>query len=375
MNFATTALPSPVRVGLVGLSARGGWAPRSHLPALTALDGYALRALSASSGASARAAGEKYGVPLAFGSTEELVRSDEVDLVVVSVRVPLHREVILAALGAGKAVLSEWPLGNGLAEAEELAAAADRAGVRTFAGLQARSAPAVRYVRDLVADGYVGEVLSTSLVASGRRWGAVFDPGGEYLLDRANGGTMLTIPFGHTIDAVTMVLGEFTEVSATLATRRPVVREESTGRAAPMTADDQIAVSGRLAGGAVVSAHFRAGLSRGTNFHWEINGTAGDLVVTGDSGHLQQAALTVRGARGAEVSVAELPVPARHFDVRALDGVRGLPSYNVGAQYAQIHADLTQGTAHAPDFAHAARRQGLLDAIERSAATGARISL
>ncbi|ATL26806.1 Gfo/Idh/MocA family protein [Streptomyces formicae] len=375
MNSATTTAPSPVRVGLVGLSARGGWAPQSHLPALNRLDGYELRALSASSDASARAAGAKYGVPLAFGSAEELVRSDEVDLVVVSVRVPLHREVITAALGAGKAVLSEWPLGNGLAEAEELAAAADLAGVRTFAGLQARSAPAVRHVRDLVADGYVGEVLSTSLVASGRRWGPVFEPGGEYLIDRANGGTMLTIPFGHTIDAVTMVLGELTEVSATLATRRPVVHEEGTGRAAPMTVHDQIAVSGRLAGGAVVSAHFRAGMSRGTNFHWEINGTDGDLVVTGDSGHLQQAALTVRGARGTEVTVTELPVPARYFDVPALDGVRGLPSYNVGAQYARIHADLAQGTAHAPDFAHAARRQGLLDAIERSAATGGRITL
>ncbi|WP_069884546.1 Gfo/Idh/MocA family protein [Streptomyces luteocolor] len=375
MNLATAPLSRPVRVGLVGLSARGGWAAQSHLPALTRLPGYELRALSASGDASARAAGETYGVPFAFGSTEELVRSDEVDLVVVSVRVPLHREVVLAALGAGRPVLSEWPLGNGLAEAEELAAAAGRAGVRTFAGLQARSAPAVRHVRELVADGYVGEVLSTSLVASGRRWGPVFEPSGEYLLDRRNGGTMLTIPFGHTVDAVAMVLGEFTEVSATLATRRPVVHEEGTGRAAAMTVDDQIAVSGRLAGGAVASVHFRAGLSRGTNFHWEINGTEGDLVVTGDSGHLQQAALTVRGARGTDASPAELPVPARHFAVPELDDLRGLPAYNVGAQYAQVLADLTEGTAHAPDFAHAARRQRLLDAIERSAATGTRVTL
>ncbi|MFH8292320.1 Gfo/Idh/MocA family protein [Streptomyces sp. NPDC018059] len=376
-STAVSPLGSPVRVGLVGLSARGGWAPRSHLPALSALKGYELRALSASSEASARAAAEKYGVPLAFGSTEELVRSDQVDLVVVSVRLPLHREVVLAALGAGKAVLSEWPLGNGLAEAEELAAAAERAGVRTFVGLQARSAPAVRYVRELVADGYVGEVLSTSLVASGRGWGPVFEPGAAYLLDETNGATMLTIPFGHTVDAVTMALGEFTEVSATSATRRPVVREAGTGRTAPMTAADQIAVSGRLASGAVVSAHFRSGLSRGTDFHWEINGTEGDLVVTGDSGHLQQAAVTVRGGRGADTGLTELPVPERHFGVPELDGLRGAPSYevayNVGAQYAGILADLTRGTAHAPDFAHAVRRQRLLDAIGRAAATGARV--
>jgi predicted dehydrogenase len=371
----STAHALPVRVGLVGLSARGGWAPQSHLPALAHLPGYELRALSASSTASARAAGEKYGVPLAFGSTADLVASDEVDLVVVSVRVPLHREVISTALGAGKAVLSEWPLGNGAAEAAELAESAERAGVRTFAGLQARSAPAIRQINDLVADGYVGEVLSTSLVASGRRWGATFEPGAGYLLDRDNGGTMLTIPFGHTTDAVTQVLGEFTQVSATVATRRPVVHEEGTGRPAAMTVHDQVAVTGRLASGAVASVHFRGGLSRGTNFRWEINGTEGDLVITGDHGHLQQAALTVWGARGTASDLTELPLPERYVDVPELTPLRGLPAYNVGAQYAQIHADLTRGSSVVPDFAHAARHQRLLDAIGHAAETGTRVTL
>ncbi|GAA0433142.1 Gfo/Idh/MocA family oxidoreductase [Streptomyces luteireticuli] len=373
MNLHDTT--APVRVGIVGLSARGGWAAQAHLPVLRRLDGFDVRALSASSAASAREAGAKYGVPAAFGSTGELVRSEDVDLVVVSVRVPLHREVVLAALEAGKAVLSEWPLGNGAAEADELAGAAAAAGVRTFAGLQARNAPAVRHLRDLVADGYVGEVLSTSLVASGRRWGPTFEPGGAYLLDRANGGTMLTIPFGHTLDAVSMVLGEFTEVSATTATRRPVVHEEGTGRAAAMTVEDQIAVSGRTASGAVASVHFRGGLSRGTNFRWEINGTDGDLVVTGDSGHLQQASLTVRGGRGPDTGLAELPVPDRYDDVPALADLRGGPLHAMGAQYARIHADLTRGTAHVPDFAHAARHQRVLAAIERAAASGERVRL
>ncbi|MFD5700047.1 Gfo/Idh/MocA family protein [Streptomyces lasiicapitis] len=367
---------TPVRTGIVGLSVRSGWALHSHLPALTRLPGYDLRALAASTPESARAAGEKYGVPHTYGSAAELAADPAVDLVVVSVRVPLHREVILAALGAGKHVLSEWPLGNGLAEAEELADAAARAGVRTFAGLQARSAPAVRHIRDLVADGFVGEVLSTSLVASGRRWGATFEPGGGYLLDRRNGGTMLTIPFGHTVDALTMVLGEFTEVSATTTTRRPIVREEGSGRAATMTVDDQIAVSGRLVSGAVASVHFRGGLSRGTDFHWEINGTDGDLVVTGDHGHLQQARLRVRGARGGtDTALAELPVPERYFDVPELDGLRGEAAYNVGVQYADVLRDLREGTAVVPDFAHAARRQRLLDAVERAAATGTRVTL
>ncbi|MDP9220798.1 MAG: Gfo/Idh/MocA family oxidoreductase, partial [Actinomycetota bacterium] len=150
MSFHASA-SAPIGVGIIGLSASGGWAAQAHLPALAAVPGFAVRALSGSSPGSAKAAGEKYGIPLAFGSAGELARRDEVDLVVVCVKVPHHRELTLAALEAGKMVLTEWPLGNGLAEAEQLATVAEARGIRTFVGLQARSAPAIRYVRDLVA--------------------------------------------------------------------------------------------------------------------------------------------------------------------------------------------------------------------------------
>ncbi|WP_329371949.1 Gfo/Idh/MocA family protein [Streptomyces sp. NBC_01483] len=364
-----TSPTAPIGVGFIGLSASGGWAAQAHLPALAAVPGYEVRALSASSPASAKAAGEKYGIPLAFGSAEELVRCDEVDLVVVTVKVPHHRELALAALEAGKMVFSEWPLGNGLAEAEELAAVAEAKGIRTFVGLQARSAPPVRYVRDLIADGYVGEVLSTSLIASGRGWGAEFAPGGEYLLDRANGATLLTIPFGHTIDAVTMALGEFTGLQATLATRRPQVRNAATGQLVSMTAPDQVAVTGVLEGGAVASVHFRGGASRATNFHWEINGTDGDLLLTGGSGHLQFGQVTVHGAQGEDTELKELPVPSSYSSVVRLATSGTEVWYPVAHAYDQIRADLAAGTHHAPDFAHAARRHRLLDRVERAAAS------
>ena len=63
-------------------------------------------------------------MPLTFGPAEELAHRDEVDLVVVTVKVPHHRELVTTALQAGRMVLCEWPLGNELAEAEELAALA-----------------------------------------------------------------------------------------------------------------------------------------------------------------------------------------------------------------------------------------------------------
>jgi predicted dehydrogenase len=356
-----------IGVGIIGLSASRGWAAQAHLPALAAVSGYEVRALSASSPASAKAAGERYGIPLAVGSAEELARLDEVDLVVVAVKVPHHRELILPAIEAGKMVFCEWPLGNGLAEAEELAAVAEAQGIRTFVGLQARAAPPVRFLRDLISDGYVGEVLSTSVLASGLGWGADFAPDGEYMLDRDNGATMLTIPFGHTIDAFTMALGEFTELTATMATRRRQVRNSATGQRAPMTAPDQIAVSGVLESGAVASVHFRGGRSRATNFHWEINGTDGDLLLTGASGHLQFGQVTVYGARRDDIAPTELPVPASYSSLAQLDASGTETWHPVAHAYEQIRTDLTIGSHHAPDFAHAARRHRLLDRIQHAA--------
>ncbi|MEU1943749.1 Gfo/Idh/MocA family oxidoreductase [Streptomyces sp. NPDC020125] len=375
MSSSTSGARTPVRVGIVGLSANGGWAAGAHVPALAALDGYELRALSASSEESARAAGAKFGVPLTFGSAAELARSEEVDLVVVTVKVPHHRELIVPALEAGKPVLSEWPLGTDLAQAEELAALAEAKGVRTAVGLQARSAPPVRYLRDLVAEGYVGRVLSTTLVCSGRVWGPTFRDGGEYLLDRANGATLLSIPFGHTVDALTMVLGEFTDVSATTATLRPQVTHEPTGRTATMTAEDQIAVIGTLESGAVAALHFRGGTSRATDFHWEINGTEGDLVVKADSAALWMGRITLHGARGSDTEPTELPVPASYEGLPRFAGRSTETAYNVAYAYAQLLDDLTTGTHLTPDFAHAAARHRLLDRVQESARIGARLTV
>jgi len=369
---ASTYGAGPIGVGVVGLSATGGWAATAHVPALETLDGYELRALSASSPETARAAGKRYGVPLAFGSTEELVARDEVELVVVTVRVARHHEPVVAALDAGKMVLCEWPLARQLSEAEELAARADASGVRTAVGLQGRSAPLVRYLRDLVADGYVGEVLSTNLVASAGAWGATFLPREPFLLDRNSGNTMLGVAVGHVADSLSMCLGEFTELSATMANRRSQARNAETGERAPMTTDDQIAVSGVLSGGAVASMHLRGGDSRGAGLRWEINGTDGDLVVTGDLGYVHLGRVTIQGGRGSDRALTELAVPERYNLVPELTGRDDEPFFNVANAYIRLLADLEDGTERVPTFADAVKRHRLLDSIQRAAASGER---
>ncbi|HZV66846.1 MAG TPA: Gfo/Idh/MocA family oxidoreductase, partial [Telluria sp.] len=156
-----------IGVGVIGASPlRPGWAVLSHLPAIAALPGYELRAVATSSEDSARAAADAYGVP-AFSDPRALIARPEVDLVVVTVKLPYHRELVAAALEAGKMVLCEWPLGLTLDETRSLSAQAQAAGLKTLIGLQARMAPAIRYARDLVAQGYVGDVLATTMTGSG----------------------------------------------------------------------------------------------------------------------------------------------------------------------------------------------------------------
>jgi predicted dehydrogenase len=358
-------LRKPIGVGIVGLSATGGWAAGAHLPALRAVDGIVLRALAASSEASARAAGAAYGVP-AYTSVEQLADDENVDLVVVAVKVPRHRELVSPVLRAGVPVLSEWPLAVDLHEAEEMERAAGK--TRTFVGLQGRSSPAFRWLADLVSEGFVGETLSATVVASSTEWGTPVSQNMVYTLDRKLGATMLTIAFGHAIDLVSMVVGELQDVVATTATRRRQVPLGRTGQVVPMTAEDQIAISGTVAGGAILSVHHRGGAASGAGFCLIIDGTEGRLEVTAEEfPHIGP--VTVRGTRGGGRST-KLTLPSSYDDYPALAGT---VIHTLVHAYTAIRDDLVHGTAVAPDFAHAVKRHRLLDAIVRSAATGRRV--
>jgi predicted dehydrogenase len=366
-------------VGIVGGSTQNpGWAVYAHIPALRALPDYELRAVSTSQRSSAEAAARDLGVA-AFDNHAALIAHPGVDLVVVTVKVPNHRGIISSALAAGKMVYSEWPLGNGLAEASELAAQAQSAGVRTVVGLQARCAPAIRYLRDLVADGYIGEVLATTLVASGSAWGPATSRSQCYLNDQANGATLLSVSTLHAVDALSLVLGDFATVAAQFAIRRKHVRIIEDGATLPVTAPDHIAISASLRSGAIASIFYRGGVSRGDNLLWEINGSRGDIRVSchvgelelGEApGNIQVDHLKIEGGRDNDHSVSELPVPNQYYDLAPQMPLGGIMT-NVGFTYAQLAKDIREGTHLAPDFSHALKSHQLLRAIEMAASTGA----
>ena len=362
-------------VGIVGLQPGRSWAAVAHVPALRALaHDFDIVGVANTSRESAEKAAAAMDIERAFAGVGELVGAPEVDIVAVTVKVPHHREIVKAAIGAGKHVYCEWPLGNGLAEAEELARLAREKGVLGVVGTQARVAPEIVHLRRLIDDGYVGKVLSTTLIARPGGWGGSIPEKrtGAYLLDRANGATMLTIPVGHTLAALRDVLGEIAELSSVLATRRAEAVALDTRETLPVTAPDQVLVSGFLVGGAPVSIHYRGGSARGGDgLLWEINGTEGDIRVTGSSGHAQMVQLSLAGGRGDDKEMKPLEVPA---ELRA-GGPDDVVPGNVARVYARMAADLRDGTRTAPSFDDAVAVHRVITAIEEAADDGRRAPL
>ena len=193
-----------------------------------------------------------------------------------------------------------------------------------------------------------------------------------YLLDRANGATMLTIPLGHTLAALRDVLGDVMALSSVLATRRPEAVALDTGETLPVTAPDQVLVSGLLANGVPVSIHYRGGSARGGDgLVWEINGTEGDIRVTGSSGHAQMVQLSLAGGRGDDKELKALEVPAELLIGWPDNVVPG----NVTRVYARMAGDPREGTRTAPTFDDAVALHRIVSAIECAAGNGQRIAL
>ena len=353
-----------IKVGFIGLNPDSHWAATAHVPALQSLSNdFEIVGVANSTHESAKATAEAMNLKYAFENAEALIASPEIDLVVVTVKVPYHLELVKAALAAGKHVYCEHPIGNGIEETKTLAALAKEAGVVAVAGTQMVNAPEVLYLKKLIDEGYVGKVLSTSIIASGWNWANETVEDLYYLFDNKNGANMLTIPMGHTLAGFTSVLGGFKSLKAEMFSNYKTVKVADTGEEKPKNAEDQIMVIGQLVSGAAASIHYRGGLSKGTNLLWEINGTEGDIQVTGDNGHGQMIQLTIKGAKGAETEMQTLTPPAEMYE--------GLPNNSIARNVAKVYAllanDIRNNTRTAPTFDDEVKLFELYTAIEQSA--------
>jgi predicted dehydrogenase len=153
---------STLRVGIVGT----GFGGAAHAPAYALHPRFEVVAIASPSSA-ARVARERK-IPHAFESVEAMLAG--VDLDVVSVASPPldHHHSVLAALRAGKHVLCEKPFAPNLAQAEEMAAAGERAGTACALAFEFRYVPAVVAIKELIDNGHLGALRELELARLGR---------------------------------------------------------------------------------------------------------------------------------------------------------------------------------------------------------------
>ncbi|AET59094.1 dehydrogenase [Paenibacillus terrae HPL-003] len=372
-----------IRTGVVGGSMNNKWASQTHIPALLKHPNLDITAIGTSRMESARESAGEVGAALAFDDAKKLAASEAVDMVVVSVKVPHHYGAVMAAIQEGKHIFCEWPLGANIAEATEMATAAEQAGIHHTVGLQARQDLEVQTMKKLVEDGEIGEIVSCHMQVTTRGKGGRTDQDTAYLLNKANGANLLTITGGHALDALQYIVGEFRELSAITASRYNQATIQETGEVIPKDTADQILIHGLSEKGTPISVHIQDGVN--SKFEIEIQGKKGALRLTQKPslGHVQFGNLTLEKLvydSGSNKGYA----PSDAFDAfeqiniapepdSGLDFPKEGVTLNVAKAHHVFAKDILTDTRFAPDFNHALKLHQLLDRIEESAATGKKL--
>ena len=360
-----------VKLGVIGANPNRGWGPRGHLPAIVASRDVELTAVCTTRMESAEASAAKYGAKLAFDDYREMLACPDVEAVAVLLRVPSHYQVTMDALNAGKHVFTEWPLGKTMAEAVEMRDLAEARGLRHMVGLQARANPAIVYARDLVADGYVGEVMACHVSVA--RGGVLNWPSDRsWQKDASLGANTLTIASGHTIDALRFVVGDFSSVSSVVSTQALQWLETDTRRYVDVTSPDNVLVSGRLASGAVASVYVSAIPWKAYGYRMEIYGLDGTLTATSDNTP-QIEVVRLHGVKAGYPGLQDLPVPSKYTKVPAETPEK--EPRNVGEMHVRFAGAIRNGTRCEPDFNTAVDLHRLIDAIVESSGQGRAVEL
>ncbi|KAJ5823045.1 transcription regulator gal80 [Penicillium robsamsonii] len=364
----------PIRLGIIGLSADGGWAATAHLPYLQQSNKYTITAICNSSAESSKRAIEQYGLKSAkpFDNPQTMCVSQDIDLVVCAVAVFSHYELIKPAIEAGKDVYVEWPLCATTEQAEEIQQLARRKGVRTIVGLQGCVSHVQTTLEEIIKSGRIGTPLVTQISGSActGETGTRLVERYRYFKDRdiegVSGQVMLSIYVGHTFEPIAHLLGQPSQVSAQLKTTWPIVNITTPDNKVlqshvKKTADDYASLQGTLTSGVKYTYTIRGGdaFDESEGLVWDIIGDKGEIRLTGGSIMLNLGApdykIRVKDYKSGCIQLARLQ---DHLDLP-------LAAQNIGSLYEKFSDGRT-----VPTFEDAVRRHRFLDAMFLSASKG-----
>jgi predicted dehydrogenase len=261
-----------MRVGILGT----GWIAHEHALALFGLPHVTVVAVASNDRTRAERFAAEHNIPLARGSYQEVLESQDVDVVHVCTRPVHHAELSETALLAGKHVVAEKPLAMSTEETGRLVQVAEQT-PHLVAGcnFNYRAYPAVQHARKLIGDGELGEVLFVA-GAYAQDW-LLYPQDYNWRLDPAEEG--IAGAFGdigtHWMDLVEHVSGRrITEVFAYLRTAVPERYAPAANMPVKIQLDDCGVMSLRLDNGAVGSAGIsQISAGRKNDLWFELNGS------------------------------------------------------------------------------------------------------
>jgi predicted dehydrogenase len=306
----------------------------------------------------------------------KLIAREDVQLVDICTPGDTHAEIAIAALAAGKHVLCEKPLANSVAEAEAMAAAAERAradGVRSMVGFTYRRVPAVALARKLIAEGRIGEIRQVRAEYL-QDW--LSDPQAplSWRLDKEKAGSGALGDIGaHAVDLTHFLTGQrisgVSGITETFVRERPLPDGSGTG---PVTVDDAAVFVARLESGALgtfTATRFASG--RKNSLRIELNGTRGSLAFDLEDMnalYLYEDATPAqtRGFTRILVTEPEHPYLSAWWPPGHLLGYE----HGFSHQAADLLAAIHRGEDPAPSFADGLAVQRVIAAVAHSAGDG-----
>ena len=203
----------------VGVLGAHTWAERAHLPGYAANDRVELVAICDIEIERAKAMAARFGAKRFCSDHRELLADPAVHMVDVCTPTHTHLKLSLDAIAAGKHVLSEKPLATEAGAAFQASRAAEAKSVRTKLGFTFRYSPALRQVREWVADGTLGEIFHIHGFEQNSQFLDPDFPLRQVAPDAPRGRLIPSSIIGygsHLVDLMRWIGGEFNAVAATM---------------------------------------------------------------------------------------------------------------------------------------------------------------